>query len=384
MQNRIWIALGGILLLSEAKGEDIPNLAWPTTMEGARISQGFGTRALQPGRTFSEDVVHAGVDISGNKSFPVYAAQDGYVRWASDHYLSDKDVGSFGDAKKGVVIEHSKPSGEKYVTSYGHVDYTVKEGQFVRKGEQIGTMADWGDNTHLHFGARDVPFDPNNPNASIRGRVTREELSSFINPRQVFDQQAVRPIVGAMQRLFGSSNQRPVQTALGIASNFIPRPSPNRPDPISSAISPAESGTFRSSEQSMGPFSFLAPEGWNFERTRDGGLTMKSGGSDNFITFFPYPRTSGIGYDPDSVSRFMMGEWMAGNQRQLAPGVSTFACPVGSNNLPGLRRERIVMGKLSGHVAFDYQGTVYVVSYYGDNQTREAARKLVQSISVRK
>lgn len=291
-----------------------------------------------------------------------------------------------------VVIDH----GNGYATIYGHMQsVSVKPGDTVTATQKIGEAGATGNVSsptaaHIHFEVREFSggelgkaVNPESllgrtnladatPKSPKKVSFTVNELIGYRN-----SQKLASDIGQNTARLFGGSSERPLRRAF---RNLIQQPQPTpRPDPVSSAMAPAESGTFNGVGQTMGPFNFSAPQGWNFERTQDGGLTMKSGQA--FVTFFPYPPMAGFAYNAESVSRFMMGEWMAGTQRTLAPGVATFACPVGKDSIPGVRRERSNYGGLTGHVAFDHQGTVYIVSY--NQGGRQAAQKLVQSISMK-
>lgn len=95
---------------------------------------------------------HAGVDIGGAAvaGTAVYAAYDGTVKI--------KFVDTTGGWKGCVVIEHSDSKGNKFTTTYWHLNYSV--GATVKKGEKIGTIADLGGKTtnHLHYGLRAAPY----------------------------------------------------------------------------------------------------------------------------------------------------------------------------------------------------------------------------------
>ena len=83
---------------------------------------------------------HSGVDIANRLGTPVIAAQFGRVLFS----------GYRGNYGKTVIILH--PQG--YRTLYAHLDrITVKRGQTVKQGDQIGTIGSTGRSTgsHLHF-----------------------------------------------------------------------------------------------------------------------------------------------------------------------------------------------------------------------------------------
>lgn len=118
-----------------------------------RISSEFGLARrwlLSSGKVYSQNI-HLGVDYPKPKGTPVYAAGDGIVRYTHNGAY----VGNT------VIIEH----GLSVFTDYSHMDtITVKEGQTVKKGEQIGTVGMTGASTgnHLHWGMRiyGLPVDP--------------------------------------------------------------------------------------------------------------------------------------------------------------------------------------------------------------------------------
>lgn len=100
-------------------------LLWPTLSH--KINQYFTWR-------------HSGIDIDGNYSSPIYAADDGRVEavgWGSGYGLR-------------IIINH----GGSKETLYGHLSKSfVKEGQRVSKGETVAMMGctGWCTGTHVHF-----------------------------------------------------------------------------------------------------------------------------------------------------------------------------------------------------------------------------------------
>ena len=80
------------------------------------------------------------MDLAAPTGTPTYAADSGYVMYAR---WSDS-------AGNWVVINH----GNGLVTKYMHHDYyTVREGQYVEKGQQVGVVGNTGNSfgAHLHF-----------------------------------------------------------------------------------------------------------------------------------------------------------------------------------------------------------------------------------------
>ena len=114
--------------------------AWPVQ---GQLSSPFGSRH---GRG------HEGVDLRAPRGTPIYAAEAGRVIHAG---------GGLGDYGKVVIIKHVG----RYSTVYAHEDsLRVSKGQFVEKGELIGTIGTSGNASgpHLHFEVRRdrMPDDP--------------------------------------------------------------------------------------------------------------------------------------------------------------------------------------------------------------------------------
>jgi murein DD-endopeptidase MepM/ murein hydrolase activator NlpD len=86
-----------------------------------------------------ESAFHSGIDLGAPKGTPVLATKDGVVDFAGRS-------GGYGN-----LIELSHDS---FGTRYAHLDQIfVKNGQRVKKGQQIGTVGSTGRSTgpHLHF-----------------------------------------------------------------------------------------------------------------------------------------------------------------------------------------------------------------------------------------
>lgn len=113
------------------------------TLENGRITSvyGYRTHPITKVRT-----LHDGIDIApriaGTRGVPVFATEDGQVKKAEHNKISGNRV----------FIYHPKSG---YTTVYCHLEkYTVKNGQNVKRGQQIGVMGTTGNSTgiHLHFG----------------------------------------------------------------------------------------------------------------------------------------------------------------------------------------------------------------------------------------
>jgi peptidoglycan hydrolase CwlO-like protein len=86
---------------------------------------------------------HWGTDIAANGNVPIVAAADGIV--LKSHYSS-----SYGNV---VYMTHSI-NGQTFTTVYAHMSSSmVNTGDYVKKGQRIGTMGSTGFSTgqHLHF-----------------------------------------------------------------------------------------------------------------------------------------------------------------------------------------------------------------------------------------
>ncbi|UCG37844.1 MAG: M23 family metallopeptidase [bacterium] len=113
-----------------------------------RITTRFGTGRILNGKPRSP---HSGVDIAGSRGTAVKASNAGQVLMVDEFYLSGRTV----------VLDH----GWGVSTVYAHLDtVSVSEGQFVLRGQSLGTVGSTGRATgpHLHFGAfiRGAKVDP--------------------------------------------------------------------------------------------------------------------------------------------------------------------------------------------------------------------------------
>jgi len=90
------------------------------------------------------DRKHEGIDIFARKGTPVVAICDGIIV-------------SRGNTPRGGKVLWLQSTGHKVTAYYAHLDQQkVKTGQFVRKGQVIGTVGNTGNAKytppHLHFG----------------------------------------------------------------------------------------------------------------------------------------------------------------------------------------------------------------------------------------
>ena len=109
--------------------------AWPTR---GTFTSNFGMRAdpFTGVRRF-----HNGIDLANRIGTPIRAAASGRVVHV------ESQIGNYG---KFVIVRH--PDG--FQTLYAHMSaFLVREGQYVRRGQQLGRMGNTGRSTgpHLHF-----------------------------------------------------------------------------------------------------------------------------------------------------------------------------------------------------------------------------------------
>ena len=107
----------------------------------------FNTATGYMGGTFSSTREggrkHKGQDIGVNPNSPVVATRNGKI---IDKYYN---YGKHGDA---LIIKYD--NGQQGL--YGHIKAQSKIGDEVKAGQQIGTVYDWGGNTHLHYMRKDT------------------------------------------------------------------------------------------------------------------------------------------------------------------------------------------------------------------------------------
>ncbi len=129
---------------SDHKSTEAPiamHFGWP--VDEAKLSRGFIDRKRKH---------HWGLDLANKKGTSILAAENGYIVYTGRQFHG------YGRL---IVIEHN----EQWATLYAHLDkFSVKEGDFVKRGDIIGEMGRTGHATgsHLHFELRDnrAPVDP--------------------------------------------------------------------------------------------------------------------------------------------------------------------------------------------------------------------------------
>lgn len=123
------------------------DLAFISPVEGRRSSS-FGLRRIFNGQPRKP---HSGMDIAAPTGTPVIAPMAGTVTNVGDYFFNGNSV----------FVDH----GQGLVTMYLHLDQIhVKEGDFLNRGDQLGTVGATGRVTgpHLHWGVslNDARVDP--------------------------------------------------------------------------------------------------------------------------------------------------------------------------------------------------------------------------------
>lgn len=116
------------------------------------ITSPFGYR-IHP--IFNKRIYHSGIDIGGPNGGAIVASNDGKVIYS----------GWYGGYGKVVILDHGVVNGQPITTLYAHMSsITATNGQFVKKGQQIGREGSTGYSTgpHCHFEVR-VNGKPTNP-----------------------------------------------------------------------------------------------------------------------------------------------------------------------------------------------------------------------------
>jgi murein DD-endopeptidase MepM/ murein hydrolase activator NlpD len=143
-KRSLFTVLLGIALLSFSFVKKPPtatvskSLAFPVAGKKSNIGSFWG--AVRDGGKRK----HQGIDIFARKGTPVVAICDGIIA-------------SKGSFPRGGKILWLKSSSHPWSAYYAHLDkWLVKEGQYVHKGQVIGTVGNTGNArytpSHLHFG----------------------------------------------------------------------------------------------------------------------------------------------------------------------------------------------------------------------------------------
>jgi hypothetical protein len=110
---------------------------WVNPLTNTSRYNDWGFNTCNPDYAYGQRA-HLGADSQGG-SGPVRAMHSGVV----------KSIVGYSTGQ-GVVVEHQAQSGP-FVAVYGHINPSVGVGAGVSPGQQIGTVTNWGGNTHLHL-----------------------------------------------------------------------------------------------------------------------------------------------------------------------------------------------------------------------------------------
>ena len=146
---------------------------------GSRWSKAGIPQYCTQGGMENVPLLHTGIDLYAKPNDleyagdPVYAVERGVVKYSNTFGAGFADV---------VVIEHEDiERNEVFETVYGHINSepSIVPGAIVTKGGLLGTVANIGDNSHLHFGVRHGAFIPE---LSIIGRLPEKSCTTEHSP----------------------------------------------------------------------------------------------------------------------------------------------------------------------------------------------------------
>jgi hypothetical protein len=141
--------------------------------KGMNILSGFGYR-IHP--IYKVSKFHAGIDFPARSGTAIQTTGDGTVVSAGWHQ-------GYGNC---VIISH----GYGYETLYGHMSkISVRQGEKLKKGQQIGQVGDTGASTapHLHYEVH-VKGKPINPINFCMDGLTPVEYQQMVNSAEIANQ----------------------------------------------------------------------------------------------------------------------------------------------------------------------------------------------------
>jgi murein DD-endopeptidase MepM/ murein hydrolase activator NlpD len=180
-QSKIQIeSYGNLIKMAKNKSKmlaSIPAIQPVSNKDLKRIASGFGYRIDPIYRTRK---MHKGLDFSAPRGTKIYATGNGVIKKVK------RSRWGYGTH---VVIDH----GYGYTTLYGHMSRaSVKQGQRVKRGQQIGLVGSTGKSTgpHLHYEVAKNGVQVN-PIGYFYNDLTTEQYEEIIklssNPNQSFD-----------------------------------------------------------------------------------------------------------------------------------------------------------------------------------------------------
>lgn len=138
VQSKSYEELASLARNKEQMLASIPAIMPVADKELKYTASGFGYR-IDP--VYKVRTFHAGMDFAAPTGTPIYATGDGVIERIQNLR------GGYGN---NILINH----GFGYQTLYGHMDkMSVKEGEKVQRGQQIGTVGNTGKSTgpHCHY-----------------------------------------------------------------------------------------------------------------------------------------------------------------------------------------------------------------------------------------
>jgi len=164
-------SLDEIYAMALSKNERMASMPaiFPVDKKSGKVVSGYGMR-FHPIMKYMK--MHSGIDITARQGTPVYATGDGVVREAGH---SPQGHSGYGNV---ALIDH----GFGFETLYAHLNtVTVRPGQRVKRGQQIGTVGASGMTTgsHLHY---EVILNGNkvDPVYYFSGDLTPEEYEEVL------------------------------------------------------------------------------------------------------------------------------------------------------------------------------------------------------------
>jgi Peptidase family M23 len=138
--RRIFIAtVVGSCLFASASSGSTPQYSWGWPL----VNFSVGCLYFDPNYPYSQDRQHLGIDLPGTTAGTrVNSPVAGRV-------ITNRSSNSIIVDEAYIVIRESA-TGYEHVL--GHIRSTLSEGRTVARGDQVGTVANWGSRSHVHWG----------------------------------------------------------------------------------------------------------------------------------------------------------------------------------------------------------------------------------------